>query len=102
MTARTRPHSLTSRSRRLFGSLWVLLLAMAALPAAAQADVEQEPDRVIYRKVTTMEFGDAHLNGTLMRPSGTYTKARKKLRFRNLIELRGSFRPELQRSVSSL
>lgn len=98
--------SISSRSVSRWPSILALLLlpALAAVPAVAQTEdaVVQEPDRVVYRKITTMQFGDAFVDGELLRPSGTYTVTRKKLRFRNLIEMRGSFRPEMQRSVGSL
>ena len=74
-----------------------------ALPAAAQDDtVIEEEDKVVYNKKTVIDFSDVNIEGELTKPEGSYIKNRKKTRFRNLIELRGNFRPELRRSVSSL
>jgi hypothetical protein len=49
-----------------------------------------------------IDFSDVSIEGELTKPEGSYIKNRKKTRFRNLIELRGNFRPELRRSVSAL
>jgi hypothetical protein len=74
-----------------------------ALPAGAQEDtVIEEDDQVVYNKKTVIDFSDVNIEGELTKPEGSYIKNRKKTRFRNLIELRGNFRPELRRSVSSL
>lgn len=84
-------------------TLAAALLALAfAAPAAAQDTTIQEGDRVEYNKKTLIDFSDVSIEGELTKPEGSYIKNRKKTRFRNLIELRGNFRPELKRSVSSL
>lgn len=84
----------------------MILAALAALalslPAAAQDTTIQESDRVEYNKKTVIDFSDVSIEGELTKPEGSYIKNRKKTRFRNLIELRGNFRPELKRSVSAL
>ena len=82
--------------------LVVVLVLGLALPAAAQDNVIQEGDRVEYNKKTMIDFSDVNIEGELTKPEGSYIKNRKKTRFRNLIELRGNFRPELKRSVSAL
>ena len=70
--------------------------------AFAQDTVIDEGDRVEYQKSTVIDFSDVSIEGELTKPEGSYIKNRKRTRFRNLIELRGNFRPELQRSVSNL
>ena len=70
--------------------------------ALAQDRVIDEGDRVEYQKSTVIDFSDVSIEGELTKPEGSYIKNRKKTRFRNLIELRGNFRPELRRSVSNL
>ncbi|MCC7110002.1 MAG: hypothetical protein IT382_11985 [Deltaproteobacteria bacterium] len=77
------------------------VLALAA-PVAAQDTVVEEADKVVYNKKTVIDFSDVNIEGELTKPEGSYIKNRKKTRFRNLIELRGNFRPELKRSVSAL
>ena len=83
--------------------LVVAALAFAlAAPALAQDTVVEESDKVVYNKKTVIDFSDVNIEGELTKPEGSYIKNRKKTRFRNLIELRGNFRPELKRSVSAL
>lgn len=87
------------RACRLFPLLVVLALPVSAL---AQDKVIQEEDRVVYNKKTVIDFSDVNIEGELTKPEGSYIKNRKKTRFRNLIELRGNFRPELRRSMNAL
>lgn len=86
--------------RRLLAIAAVLALAV---PAAAQdTTYVQEADKTVFNKKTVIDFSDVNIEGELTKPEGSYVKNRKKTRFRNLIELRGNFRPELARSVSKL
>jgi len=94
----------------------VLLLALA-LPAGA-ADpgtsaasaaeskpgvrVVQEPDKVIVRKKTVIDFNDVTVEGELTKPEGSYLQSRSRTRFRSLIRLRDNFNPELQKSADNL
>jgi hypothetical protein len=83
--------------------LAVVAVALAlAAPAFAEDTVVEESDKVVYNKKTVIDFSDVNIEGELTKPEGSYIKNRKKTRFRNLIELRGNFRPELKRSVSAL
>lgn len=83
--------------------LAVLLTFASATPVFAQEDtVIEEEDKVVFNKKTVIDFSDVDIEGELTKPEGSYIKNRKKTRFRNLIELRGNFRPELRRSVSAL
>ncbi len=69
---------------------------------AQDSEVIQEDDRVEYKKKTVIDFSDVNVEGELTKPEGSYIQNRKRTRFRNLIELRGNFRPELQRSVNAI
>ena len=81
----------------------VLAVAAAcAAPSLAQDSYVQESDKTVYSKKTVIDFSDVNIEGELTKPEGSYVKNRKKTRFRNLIEMRGDFRPELSRSVSKL
>ena len=71
-------------------------------PYEPQDKVIEEGDKTVYSKKTVIDFSDVNIEGELTKPEGSYIKNRKKTRFRNLIELRGNFRPELSRSVSKL
>ena len=84
--------------------LALLTLVLFALPSFAQDkdSVIQEGDKTVFNKKTVIDFSDVNIEGELTKPEGSYIKNRKKTRFRNLIELRGNFRPELKRSVSAL
>ncbi|MCC7071086.1 MAG: hypothetical protein IT383_07180 [Deltaproteobacteria bacterium] len=83
--------------------LAVVAVALAlSAPALAEDTVVEEADKVVYNKKTVIDFSDVNIEGELTKPEGSYIKNRKKTRFRNLIELRGNFRPELKRSVSAL
>ena len=77
-------------------------LAVTAMPALAQDKVVEEGDKTVFNKKTVIDFSDVNIEGELTKPEGSYIKNRKKTRFRNLIELRGNFRPELKRSASAL
>jgi hypothetical protein len=81
---------------------FVLAIALAAPAALAQDSVVQEGDKTVFNKKTVIDFSDVSIEGELTKPEGSYIKNRKKTRFRNLIELRGNFRPELKRSASAL
>lgn len=77
-------------------------VSLLGASAAVAQDVIVEEDRTVFQKKTVIDFSDVNIEGELTKPEGSYIKNRKKTRFRNLIELRGNFRPELQRSVSAL
>lgn len=80
----------------------IAVVAALAAPAIAQDAYVQEADKTVFSKKTVIDFSDVNIEGELTKPEGSYVKNRKKTRFRNLIEMRGDFRPELSRSVSKL
>jgi len=89
--------------------LALIALVSFTLPALAQDKpagggdtTVTEADKTVYNKKTVIDFSDVSIEGELTKPEGSYIKNRKKTRFRNLIELRGNFRPELKRSASAL
>lgn len=79
-----------------------LTLLLAPLVVSAQDDVTQESDKVVFKKRTVIDFSDVTIEGELTKPEGSYLVNRKKTRFKNLIEVRAHFRPELNRSVGAL
>ena len=83
-----------------------LLIALVALPALAQekppAKVIQEPDKVVVRKKTVIDFNDVTVEGELTRPEGSYVLDRNRTHFNSLIRLRDDFNPELQKSADNL
>jgi hypothetical protein len=90
--------------------LSILLLGAAlAIPARAEAPeakpgvrIIQEPDKVIVRKKTVIDFNDVTVEGELTKPEGSFLQSRTRTRFRSLIRLRDNFNPELQKSADNL
>lgn len=78
------------------------LLALPALAAEPGRKVVQEPDKVVVRKRTVIDFNDVTVEGELTRPEGSYLLNRNKTRFQSLIRLRDNFNPELQKSADNL
>ena len=83
-----------------------LLIALVALPALAQekppVKVVQEPDKVVVRRKTVIDFNDVTVEGELTRPEGSYVLDRNRTHFNSLIRLRDDFNPELQKSADNL
>jgi hypothetical protein len=82
------------------------LVALFALPALAEehkgVKVIQEPDKVVVRKKTVIDFNDVTVEGELTRPEGSYLLNRGRTQFQSLIRLRENFNPELQKSADNL
>ena len=82
-------------------------LVALALAASIHLSPEEpasvaDPERVVVVKKTFLDMTEAEIRGVTVRPTGEYVRARTRVKFRNLIELRGSFRPELAASVGTL
>jgi hypothetical protein len=81
------------------GSASVLAQTPAPRP---DAPVVEEAPTVVTLKKTALDFTEVRVVGDLERPGGDVVWSRPPVKFRNLIELRGNFRPELARSASKL
>lgn len=82
----------------------LLCLGALGLPAVAlaQGAAAAEP-KVTYQKKTEVTFEKgSDVNGTVYGPDGTILKAKPKVNFRNLIEIRTNFRQEILQSASAL
>jgi hypothetical protein len=90
------------KNKTLRFALAILASLSLATGALAQDETITESDRVEFQKKTVIDFSDVSIEGELTKPEGSYIKNRKRTRFRNLIALRGDFRPEMKRSVSRL
>ena len=77
-------------------------LALLAAAASGQPRTVQEPDRIVVRKHSRVDFGAQGLESSALRPSDTYIPVRRHAVFDNLIQIRGSFAPELQQSADRL
>jgi hypothetical protein len=80
------------------------LVALAASAAEKPSGVKivQQPDKVIVRKRTVVDFGDVTVEGELIKPEGSYVLNRNKTRFEPLIQLRDDFDAELRKSADNL
>ena len=54
----------------------VVALLLLSTPAYAQTQVVQEPDRVVVKKRTVIEFGSVVLGGTFARPRSSIKSRR--------------------------
>ena len=68
----------------------------------AQEELERQPDRVVHKRKTIIEFSDLRLNGTVVGPSSVYITSRRRAGFTSLIRLRANFLPEILVSVNQL
>jgi len=83
--------------------LWLLAAASAgAADAPKGVKVVQEPDKIVVRKKTVVDFNDVTVEGELLKPEGSYLLHRNKTRFEPLIHLRDDFNAELQQSADNL
>ena len=85
----------------------IVLFLLATVPAGAAdaprgVKVVQEPDKIVVRKRTVVDFNDVTVQGELIKPEGSYLLHRNKTRFEPLIHLRGDFNAELQQSADNL
>jgi len=86
---------------------WIVLALLAAPAFAEEAKeampkVIQEPDKIVVRKRTVIDFSDVTVEGELTKPEGSYLLNRNRTRFQSLIKLRSDFNPELQKSADNL
>ena len=89
-------------SRKRFVALVALASGLPALAQEGTKRVVQEPDKVVVRKRTVIDFNDVTIEGELTKPEGSYVLNRNKARFPSLIRLRDDFNPELQKSADNL
>lgn len=84
---------------KVISAVFAGALLLGALPVAAQS---QEADKLVYKKKTVIDFSDVTIEGELTKPEGSYLVNRKKTKFKNLIQVRGDFKDELQKSMHHL
>jgi hypothetical protein len=80
----------------------LVALGASAAEKPAMVKVVQQPDKVIVRKRTVVDFGDVTVEGELIKPEGSYVLNRNKTRFGPLIQLRDDFDAELRKSADNL
>ncbi len=80
-----------------------VLIALSSVGAFAQKEtVVQEPDRVVGRQKTTIDFGAVAIEANRVAPADSYVIGKPKSIFLRTFKVRGNFAPELQKSVDSL
>ena len=79
-----------------------LALSLSSSSSAQTLAVDEPAPTVRYRAKTEIVISDEQITGHVEKPGWTVIKGRKKPTFRNLIELRSNFRPELSSSKDGL
>ena len=91
------------KTLRVLGlALFLGVPALAAETPPKGVKVVKEPDKVIVRKRTVVDFNDVTVQGELIKPEGSYLLHRNKTRFEPLVQLRQDFDAELVRSADNL
>lgn len=73
------------------------VLLLSAVSASAQ-----EKEKVVIKKRTLIDFSDVNIEGELRKPDGMYFGSRKKTRFKEMIQVRPHFNPEINASMDQL
>ena len=83
--------------------LLALFLALVfATTAYGQDAVQQEEDKITYKKKTTIDFSDKTIEGELVKPEGAFVGVRKDINFKNFIKVRANFRDKLAESSDNI
>ena len=60
------------------------------------------PEQATHPRQTIIEFNEVVIQGEIVRPEGSVVNARRRTRFRPLVQPRTDFRAELVRSIDRL
>jgi hypothetical protein len=85
---------------RLAALATVAAVALGSLQA--QAQVVRGEDKVVYKKITTVDITEVEIGAGRAKPNGDYLSSHKRPNFKSLIALRTDFNPELQKSVERI
>ena len=80
----------------------VSLALLLAFSAYSQDVVQQEEDKISYKKKTTIDFADKTIEGELVKPDGAFVGVRKDIKFKNFIKVRANFRDKLAESSDNI
>lgn len=83
---------------------FLLVAALSKQAAFAQSPVEPKSTQNTItnakgKKVTVIDFDDANIEGRAKAPDGFLLQSRGSTKFKNIIELRRNFRPQMQGSA---
>jgi hypothetical protein len=81
---------------------YVLTICAVSSVVFAQGKVQQEPDRVVVKKVSTVDFNVQGIEAARLSPLSGYVTTPPKSHFKSMIKMRANFNPELQASVDQL
>jgi hypothetical protein len=82
--------------------LSLLAVLLSSMQTLAQVDVVREPDKLVFRKKTMIDFTGVVQDGDRTGPPGTYELAKPKASFANMIKVRANFTPELRNSTDDI
>jgi hypothetical protein len=77
------------------------MLLLITILSNSFADDSEEP-RVIYKDVTTLEFEDFELEGSIKKPAGEMILERRLADFSPMIDLRTDFNREMAQSLTQI
>jgi len=93
--------------RSRWHDMWIylaaIILAMAlASNAYGQDAIQQEEDKIIYKKKMNIDFSETAIEGELTKPEGSYLGVRKNIKFKNFIKIRSNFRDKFSDSSDNI
>lgn len=88
-------------TRFLGASLVVMGTLSVGSMAHAQTEI-REPDKVVFERITKLEFGDVELVGELQSPGDSYVFVAPRASFASMIPVRTNFLRELGESTDNL
>lgn len=80
----------------------VALLAASLAYGQPAETVVREPDKVIVRQKTVVDFSQVEIAGELTKPEGSYAIVKRKAAFDTLVKVRDNFAREMRKSVEQL
>lgn len=91
--------------RRTLPVAVALMAAVSNAVASSAAETEKiirEPDKVLYKKETELDFSDVMVNGELIKPNGLYVQDIRGSHFKADVGHRKNFRREFNDTLGSL
>jgi len=93
--------------RSRWHDMWIylaaIILAMAlASNAYGQDAIQQEEDKITYKKKMNIDFSETAIEGELTKPEGSYLGVRKNIKFKNFIKIRSNFRDKFSDSSDNI
>ena len=80
---------------------FIILIPLLFLGGDAIASDDEET-KVVYRQVSTIDFEDLEIEGTLIKPQSALVLERKKASFNPLINLRTDWNDEIEKNLDEV